>query len=50
VSPGLYQISASRLPGPDGTPFDRFLDSKNSKKSVTVTDGGTISVELNLAP
>jgi uncharacterized GH25 family protein len=50
VSPGQYQISAARLNSADGTPFDRFLDSKNSRKALTVTDGTTQVVELTLSP
>lgn len=50
VSPGQYQISASRVTGPDGTPFDRFLDSKNSRKSLSVSDGSTSVVEMTLSP
>lgn len=50
VSPGQYQISASRMTGPEGTPFDRFLDAKNSRKSLTVSDGSTSVVDLALSP
>lgn len=50
VAPGQYQISAARAIGTDGAPMDRFLDSKNSRKSLTVVDGTTNTVELNLSP
>jgi len=50
VSPGQYVISAARMIEPDGTPFDRFQDTKNSQKSLTVVDGTTNTVELALSP
>ena len=50
VSPGLYVISAFRTTGQEGTPLDQFLDTKNSQKSVTVTDGNTSVVEMTLSP
>jgi hypothetical protein len=43
-------ISAFRTTGAEGTPLDRFLDTKNSQKSVTVTDGSTSVVEMTLSP
>jgi hypothetical protein len=50
VSPGQYVISGARTIGPEDTPFDRFQDTRNSQKSISVVDGSTNTVELNLAP
>jgi hypothetical protein len=50
VQAGHYLISATRGEVPDGSPFDRFQDVKNSQRPLSVTEGSTSVVELTIGP